>query len=479
MRKILPITRGRIGSQRPASDVPAAMNSLRQAVGRDGLRRLIAEFRHNSLLRNSLYQMSAVVVTSVLGYAYWVIAARLYSAYDVGLGAALISAVTLASLVSNLGLTSTLIYHLPRRANGHDWSLIVNAALLGGTATGLVAGAIMLVVLPSLSSQYAPIQDDPVFAFVLLVSVPLWTVGLVLDYAFIAERAAGGMLLRNAVFGFSKFPLIIIPVLLASRGSLWIFASWAVASAVSILMGAIVLMRLGRAYVPVVRGALGELRRMLGSMTGNHLTTLGGGIGLFILPTFVIIRLSVADNAYFYTTWMLGSLFFMVSSSVGNSLFAEGSHAAEELTQNVIRSIRIIAVLLAPAMLVYFVGGRYLLGVLGPEYPAHGLGLLLVLTAGAIPDAITNIYVSAERSQGRLKYCAALNICMAFITLALAWVLLPVFGIIGAGLAWLIAQSVGSLFVFIHLGVYEARRRHGSVHASLKRRANAQPTKSA
>lgn len=409
------------------------------------------ELRGNSLLRNSLYLMSATVVTSLLGYVYWAAAARLYPAHDLGLASAIISAVTLASLISNLGLSSTLISWLPRRLSGHEWSLTLNAALAATAATGLILGLVLTVLLPFLSRQFEPLRTNWMIELAVVSFVPLWTVSQIFDYAFIAERSAGKMLLRNTFFSVVKIPLLIVPVIFVGASALGIVSSWVLATAISLGVAAWALLRLGRRYVPTIKGVRGEVGAMLTTMTGNYLTTLGGALPMFLLPTLVTIRLSATENAYFYTTWIMGGLFFMVSNAVGSSLFAEGSHAEEHLRRNVLRSIRIIGAMLAPAVLIYLLGGNLILSLFGPAYPRHGLGLLLVLTASAIPDAITNLYVATQRVRRRLRYSTVLNLLMATVTLVLAWFLLPVFGIIGAGLAWLIGETVGSAFVGIHL----------------------------
>jgi O-antigen/teichoic acid export membrane protein len=76
--------------------------------------------------------------------------------------------------------------------------------------------------------------------------------------------------------------------------------------------------------------------------------------------------------------------------------------------------------------------------------------LLSLLIISAIPDAITNIYVSVLRVRRKLYEAALLNTGMAATTLILAWILLPRLGIAGAGWAWLLAQCAGSLGVLVH-----------------------------
>ena len=85
------------------------------------------------------------------------------------------------------------------------------------------------------------------------------------------------------------------------------------------------------------------------------------------------------------------------------------------------------------------------MSIFGPSYAANGQELFKIYAIAAIPDATTNIYISVLRVQRRLRFAAVLNIGMAVITLSLAWILLPVFGINGAGWAFLISQTAGTL----------------------------------
>jgi len=419
----------------------------KQAMPNPGLlaRSLVRRLRSDSLLRNSIYIMGAGVATSAFGYIYWIVAAHIYSAYDVGLASALISVMTLTSALSNLGMGSALVQMLPRRETGYAWSLTLNAGLVTGTLAGLLAGAIVVVALPLLSSQFAIVGHHAGYILALVAGVPLITLSVLLDQAFVAERTANYMLLRNTAFAVLKIPLMVFPVLLAQADALGIFSSWVLAGAVTLIGGLLLVSRLGRAYCLALRGMVGQVRSMLSSLAGHHFINLGGMVPMFLLPVFVTMRLSATDNAYFYTAMRLGDFFFMGSSAVAVSLFAEGSHVADDLQRKVRSSAVIIGILLCPAMLICFLGGRYILLLFGPDYAQHGLPLLMILTIAAVPDAVTNVYVSVLRVHGRLRHAALLNLGMALLTLALAWMLLPTLGIVGAGWAFLIAQSAGSL----------------------------------
>ena len=66
-----------------------------------------------SLYRNAVYLMLDNAIPALSGFAFWVIAARLYSAENVGIASATISVTGLLVAFSTLGLGNTLIRFLP------------------------------------------------------------------------------------------------------------------------------------------------------------------------------------------------------------------------------------------------------------------------------------------------------------------------------------------------------------------------------
>jgi O-antigen/teichoic acid export membrane protein len=393
--------------------------------------------------------MTSTVATALIGYLYWVVAAHIYSAHDVGLASALISVMTLTSTFADLGVSSMLIQILPRRKTGAAWSLALNAGLATGTLTSLLFAAIMIVALPFFSSQFAILWHDAAYTIVFIAGVPLGTIATLLDQAFVAERTASNMLVRNAVFALLKLLLLF---LLTQLGASGIFSSWVLALAATLILGGILLVTcLGRSYYLTVHGIVRQIRTMFSSLVWHHFINIGGKTPLYMLPVLVTVRLSAADNAYYYTASMVGTFFFMVSASVAVVLFAEGSHTADDVQRKVRSSAVIIGMLLGPAMLIALLGGRNIMSLFGPSYAQHSLLLLRIFTFAAVPDAITNIYVSLLRVQRRLRSAALLNLGMASLALLLAWILLPMLGIEGAGWAFLIAQISGSLVAGVDL----------------------------
>ena len=421
------------------------------------LRRL----REDSLLRNGAYNMGATIVTALLGYVYWVVAAHVYQPRAVGSGAAIVSAMTLSALLANLGLGSALVAVLPGRSNGPAWSRTLNAALVLSLLSGAIVGGAVTIILPLLSASLDT-GADPSYALLFVVGVALWTVSTTLDGAFVAERATGHVLARGALFAVVKILLLVTPLFQKGASGKGILMSWVLGTAISCGAGFIQLSRLGRGYRCTVRGIAKEMRGLPRSLAGQHLINLGGSAPMYLLPLLVTARLSTTANAYFYTAWKVGSLFFMISPAVAVSLFAEGAHRPGALSDQARRAGLMIALLLAPALLVFLPIAPMIMGLFGVEYARHGLILLALLVISAIPDALTNVYVSMLRVRGQLWWAAGLNVGMAVVALVLAWVALPLLGIAGAGLAWLIAQICGG--VFVTMRVSGGWRRSWGVH---------------
>jgi hypothetical protein len=76
------------------------------------------------LSRGGLALMVNTAVTGILGYGYWIIAARLFSTYTVGIAGALASAATLFAGIGQLNLSGMLMRFLPT-AGGKSRMLVL------------------------------------------------------------------------------------------------------------------------------------------------------------------------------------------------------------------------------------------------------------------------------------------------------------------------------------------------------------------
>ena len=412
---------------------------------------LVGRVRHDSLLRNSLFIMSTTVVNSFFGFMFWLLAARLFPVHVVGLTAALIAASTIVVLLASLGVGGTLIQSLPGQKESASWSLTFWAGMATALTLTLAIGCASLVLLPLIPQEMGLLHGVP-YATVFAVGTVAMSAGAVLDYVFIAERAAGNMLGRNSVVAASKVLLVVLLTLLAGTSALDILGAWAAASVVGLILGVGLLARRKKPGKPLrpsvlIRAAQGLRSRL----AGNQLVGMGGALLPYLLPLLVIARLSSTENAYFYTTWMMAGIFLIIAPAVSQSLFAEGAHNPHELSMKARSALGIIAAILAPGIVAVFMLGGTMLAAFGPAYEHHAIGLLHIVLLASIPDAIANVYVAVLRVRGRLIVAATLNVSMGIGIIVLSWVLLPVLGINAVGWAFLAVQVGGCAFVGLDL----------------------------
>jgi O-antigen/teichoic acid export membrane protein len=128
----------------------------------------------------------------------------------------------------------------------------------------------------------------------------------------------------------------------------------------------------------------------------------------------------------------------------------------------VIKAFRVTSFILVPVIVMMIAGGRIILTIFGKPYADAGYGLLVVMAIAAIPDAVSNIAVSVFRVTNRLAYSSALNLGIMVITTICAWWFTPSFGIVGAGIAWLVAQVAGAIASIPAYMNLAGRRRHES-----------------
>lgn len=397
-------------------------------------------------MRNSGHLMVATGVNLVLGFVYWVLAARLYTPHAVGVAAALVAALSLAWAISSLGIGNHVIQILPGRPSGREWSSALNTAVAAAVVLGLLAAGLMVAAGLVLGNTAGVPTGDPRYLVVFLVGVVAAIATDVTDKAFIGERRTERVVIRNFVFSAGKVVLLVLPVF-TSAHALGLASSWVIASAASLLVSYWLLRGLGRGYGISARGARMLLRPTLRSSVGHHFVSVGNLAPGYLLPLLVAAALSATQSAYFYTTWRVGGVFFIISAAVATSLFAHASHADADLGQAVRSSVKLITVLLIPAIAVCALAGRPILGILGPEYERHGYALLLLMMLAAIPDAVTNVYVAILRVRRRLHFAAFLTIGMAVAAVVFAKLLVDPYGIAGVGAGWLIGQSLGAAAV--------------------------------
>ena len=425
------------------------MRPEKSETGGEGIVAVAQRAAHDPMMRNSIAIMSSTVLTSVIGYAFWMIVARTFDREVSGTAAATTSAIQATVLIASIGAAAAMVEWLPRCATALEWRQRVTTGILVSVLTAAV-GALMVIGVLGVWFSTLPQLGRPVGAVFFCAACVFFAVGLVIDYIAVSEHRGGLFLARNVVLCGLRIPLIFISIY-AFTGEDHILLAWTTAAAASLLWAVATFgSRSGRSLRPSFEQLRPHLRQMASSLIGQHLITVTAMLTGYILPVVVYARLSATQNAYFYITWMLGSVFFIISPAVSAALFVEGAANPSALRHLVRRCLLVVGGLLAFPMIVYIVGGGLILSLFGHDYVEQGRMLLLLLTLSAIPDAVTNTAVAVLRVTDRMNLALALNTGMLAACVVASWIVLPFTGIVGVGIFWLASQGIGALWVIAY-----------------------------
>lgn len=405
------------------------------------------------LYRNSLFLIASTAVTAGLGFFFWMVVARYYTEAEVGLGAAIISAISLLALISTLGLNVALIRFLPKAEKPVD---LINSCFTLSGIVALAVAAIFIAGLNHWSPAFYFIRENAIFSTAFVVFTIFWTLSGIMDFIFIARRRAEFALSKNTIFSLLKIPLAVLLVLYFH--AFGIVASWGLGIGFALVISLLLFLpKVQNLYKPVPKINLGILKDIWRYSAGNYCANLLGAAPALILPIMVVNLLGAEQNAYFYVAWMIASLLYAIPTAVSRSLFAEGSHFDAPLGVNVRRSYRFIFLLLIPAIVILFLVGKWLLMLFGEAYSANAWMLLWILVMSSIPIGITNVYGSILRVQGRMRELVALATFTTFAVLIGSYFVVPTTGIIGIGYVWIAAHGVVAVYVVLALKAFRHR----------------------
>ncbi len=388
---------------------------------------------NRSLLTNAGSMVGTTLITSVLGVAFWLVAAHSFSQTTVGVASAAVAAMTLLGFMGTLGLGTLLMGELPRRENRHR--SLLNAALLINVLAGSALGLGFALIAPLVSSNLGAIGESFPSTVFFAAGVGLTALAFVLDQALIGLLHGSLQLVRNIVFALIKLlALIPIAVLVANAGAPWIYTAWAAGIAVSL----VVLVRFyARRDEDTLRPNFALLIQMRASAASHAVVNLALETADLAMPILVVMLLSASANAAFYIAWMIAGFLVMVPLSLSMVAYAIGSADAAGLARRFKFTFGISLAFGVIANLVLIPAASPALQVFGQSYADQATTALHVLALGVFPLTFKTHYVAIHRVQRTLG--SALPIVWAGTLLELGG------GAIGASMGGLTGVAWGWL----------------------------------
>jgi len=389
------------------------------------------KYARDPLYKNSFFIMLSSITNGGFGFFFWMVAARIYPKEDVGVATALISSMALLVLLSRFGLDQSIIRFFPER----DKSSVFSTSVAITTFFAVLFGIIFIAGIDIWSPQLDIVREYALLYLIFLVANSIISLTGV---SFVALRKAEYYFFQSLLVGsrvIFLFPLVFL-------GALGIFSSVGISFILGFIFSALFLFRLGIEPFHVDGGFLKD---SLHFSAGNYIAGLLMTAPNQILPIMVLNVLGAEETAHYYIAYAIASLLFMIPGAFSASLFVEGSHG-EALKKNTLKSLFAIASLLTPAVIILYLFGGLLLGIIGKTY-VEGFDLLRIFALSGFFVAICQIYFSIKKVQKDVKGLILLSALIFVLLIGLSYVFMLEFGIVGVGYAWMVGYGLSSLVV--------------------------------
>lgn len=399
----------------------------------------VIKYVSDPLYTNSIFIILTTFSNSGFGYFFWLLAAKFYPREDIGVGAALISAMTFILLLSKLGLDTAIIRYFP----SGNRSGVLSTSIIISIATSIALGSFFLTGIDIWAPDLTILKSRNAIIFVIFLVGSC--ISSLTANAFIALREVKIRFFQSIIVGSRV--LLLIP--LAFLGAMGVFGSVGISFIFSAIFAIYFMSRTGVYLQSNIDK--GFLKDAFSYSAKNYIINALIASPNLLLPIMVLNVLGAENTAKYYIAFTLSSILFVIPDSVSTSLFVEGSYG-ESLKKAAIKSTIATLSLLVPLVVAFYIGGGYLLDLIGRGY-TETLDLLRLIVISSFFLAIYSIYISIKRVQKDLNNLMILSGLFLILILLMSYLSMPKLGLIGIGYSWLL--SYGTITVLI---IYEMKR---------------------
>jgi O-antigen/teichoic acid export membrane protein len=404
--------------------------------------------------------LGAQVIGAVLGLVFWVLAARLVDAHEVGVAAAAISAQTLLGIVTVLGIGTVLISDLSKHPPRRQRQLILRGLLVVAVSAGALGG-VLVALSPLFTDNLKEALGDPLGAVAFVVGVVAAAWAIVSDEAALGVKKASVQVHRNLLASSLRFPITAVLLMLGLTDSLVLQICWVLPLVVSVPFA---LWRLklprrqrGEEPGPSLRADVVTYR---GHALRNHALSLSLASASQMVPVIAGVTLASVANAEFAIAWLMATFVFLPPYLLAIALFAHGANVSTEEFRKSMEKTLPASLLLSALLCV----GAWLLGepvlmIFGGDYASESWKILALLVPAGLWMCFKDHLVALWRSQRRFGLATKLAGAALVIEIAGASIGAVVGGAVGLCVGWLIAMAVEAL-----LSVPWLREAFGGLH---------------
>jgi O-antigen/teichoic acid export membrane protein len=413
-----------------------------QSLG-TGLWTRVRALRDGPVVAAASHLFGSTVITSVLGFAFWALAARFYSPVDVGVSSAAISAMQFLAMVGVLGLNTLVIGEIRQHSNRAG---LLTAAGIVATVASSLAALVYVLVAPLIQAHLGPLGQGVGGAFLFVAGVGLTGLTIVIDQSFIGLLRGEIQLWRNGVFATVKLLLLPLGILFPSvAGAVVIYGVWFLANVVSLF--SLLLHARRQKLRPRFRPHWRALRALRGAALAHHWLNLASYGPRLILPIIVASMLGPALNAAFYTALLVVTFVNVIPGHLSTALFSLGRGDMAGLARESRRTLSLSAAVAVGSGVLFVPLSHPILRIISSDYViATSSMILLGLTT--LPLAVKLHYIAVNRVLGRLKTCAAVITACGVFQLVLAGVGAQIAGLVGVSTGYLVALAIEAVVLW-------------------------------
>ena len=409
------------------------------------------------LVRGSAFLMAATLTASAVGFAFWLVAARLYSPGEIGIASTLISATTLIAYLSLLGLNNSLIRYLPLSKNR---DAEVTQSILVTVGGALLVATVYVVVAPLVAPRLVLLSDSPAHSFFFVILTAAAAANLLTDSAFIALRGAKYNLLVDGIVQ-SLIKLALVAPLVA-LGAFGLYVAYGLSAVVAVVLSVALLCSvMGLRPRP---GRPGTLRGYLGYSGGTYVSACLNLLPILAIPLIVLNEQGAEEAGYYFVAFQIATLLNSISFAICESAFAEGAHDAGQLRTVARRSAKLAFTAQTAGALLTAIAAPYVLGFFGSSYSDNATELLIVLALGSIAVAFNTWTSMLLKLTGNgMSWLIGSHFVYAVGIIAGAQILAGR-DLVWIGVVWGAGNAVCGLIALI--GITESRRRETHIWES-------------
>lgn len=255
---------------------------------------------HDPLFANAYFLMANTLLSAGSGFFFWIFAARFYTAEDVGLGSAMLSAAGLISILSLFGFDIAFIHYLPKEK---EKSAMINSCFTITTLVALLISVVFLLGLNIWAPALVMMRGNIVFAIAFVLLTMVSSLFALQNNVFIAFRKAKYSFVQALV---AVLRVGILPLLVAF-GAFGIYSSAGLAAFLALAVGNMLIPKVHSSYkpAPVIKKVVNE---MMHYSFRNYVANIFFYLPVAVLPLLVVNVLGAEMNAYFYVAWAISGL---------------------------------------------------------------------------------------------------------------------------------------------------------------------------